>query len=143
MDSNLTISKYLIMKKKTGILIVVISIITTGFMSVALVGFKPNKPNNGITLPNVWKFTTGDNADYAKPDFNDEAWKTIRVDTFWERQGYDKYDGIAWYRVHVVLPSSLKEKNQLLQAVQLLVGRIDDADETYFNGIKKMLLPYG
>ena len=124
------------MKNKTGILIVITSIIAAGFISVALVSFKPNNPNDGITLPNVWKFTTGDNADYAKPDFNDEAWKTIRVDTFWERQGYDKYDGIAWYRVHVVLPSSLKEKNQLLQAVQLLVGRIDDADETYFNGIK-------
>jgi len=124
------------MMKKTGILMIITSIIAAAFINVALVSFKPNNPNNGITLTNIWKFTTGDNADYAKPAFNDEAWKTIRVDTFWERQGYDKYDGIAWYRVRVVLPASLKEKNQLLQAVQLLVGRIDDADETYFNGIK-------
>lgn len=124
------------MKKKTGILIIITSIIAAGFVSGALVSFKSNNPNDGITLPNVWKFTTGDNADYANSAFNDEAWKTIRVDTFWERQGYDKYDGIAWYRVRVILPSSLKEKNQLLQAVQISLGRIDDADETYFNGKK-------
>ena len=34
------------------------------------------------------------------------------------------------------MPASLKEKNQLLQAVQIFLGRIDDADETYFNGRK-------
>ncbi|MBC7511947.1 MAG: glycoside hydrolase family 127 protein, partial [Ferruginibacter sp.] len=124
------------MKKKTGILIIITSIIAAGFISFALLGFKYNNNNAGATLPNVWKFTTGDNAEFAKPGFNDEAWKTIKIDTFWERQGYDKYDGIAWYRVHVLLPFSLKEKNQLLQAVQISLGCIDDADETYFNGHK-------
>ncbi len=124
------------MRKKINILISITAIIASGFISFALFGFNSINNNDGPTLPVFWKFTTGDNADYAKPNFNDEAWKTIRVDTFWERQGYDKYDGIAWYRVRVMLPSSLKEKNQLLQAVQISLGRIDDADETYFNGKK-------
>ena len=105
-------------------------------LAIAAISFTVKSDNGSVPLPNTWKFTTGDNAEFAKPGFNDEAWKTIKVDTFWEKQGYDKYDGIAWYRVRVVLPSSLKEKNQLLQAVQVSLGRIDDADETYFNGKK-------
>ena len=126
---------YLTMRQNKSILLVIISVIAVGFISLLVVGFTPNH-NTRIVLPNKWKFTTGDNANYAKPDFNDEAWKTIKVDTTWESQGYDKYDGIAWYRIHVVLPSNLKETNQLLQALQLALGRIDDADETYFNGHK-------
>jgi len=122
------------MKKKTGIKMFIAGIIAAGFISVSLISFTPN--NNGLILLDRWKFTTGDNPDFAKRGFNDAAWQNIKVDTFWERQGYVKYDGIAWYRVHVVLPSSLKEKNQLLQAVQISLGRIDDADETYFNGKK-------
>ncbi len=124
------------MPKRTSILIIITSIIAGGFIGFTSVSFKPKNNNGGIVLPNTWKFTTGDNADFAKHGFNDEAWKTIKVDTFWERQGYDKYDGIAWYRVHIVLPSALKEKNQLLEAIQISLGRIDDADETYFNGKK-------
>ena len=124
------------MRKKIDILIIITGIIASGFISFALFGFNSINNNAGATLPVFWKFTTGDNAEFAKPGFNDEAWKTIKVDTFWEKQSYDKYDGIAWYRVKVVMPSSLKEKNQLLQAVQISLGLIDDSDETYFNGHK-------
>ncbi len=123
------------MKKNINVLIFINSIIAAVFISLSLVSFSPGN-NNSLELPDKWRFTTGDNANYAKPDFNDEAWKTIRVNTFWEKQGYEKYDGIAWYRIHVVLPSSLKEKNHLLKAVQVSLGRIDDGDETYFNGRK-------
>ena len=123
------------MRKRKSIILLPIIIIAAGFISLSLVSFIQNN-TTGLLLPDNWKFTTGDNLDYAKPGFNDDPWKTIKVDTFWERQGYDKYDGIAWYRVRVVLPSSLKGKNQLLKAVQISLGRIDDADETYFNGKK-------
>jgi DUF1680 family protein len=122
--------------KRKRILTILISIIAISSISITAFSFKTKDNNGSIPLPNKWKFYTGDNADFAKPAFNDVAWKEIKVDTFWERQGYDKYDGIAWYRIHVVLPSSLKETNQLLQAVQLSLGRIDDADETYVNGKK-------
>jgi DUF1680 family protein len=94
------------------------------------------KTNDFIELPKEWKFQTGDNADFSKPDFNDQAWKTIKVDSFWETQGYPGYDGIAWYRTQVVFPSSLKKNNELLKAVRISLGRIDDADETWFNGRK-------
>ena len=97
--------------------------------------------NNLITnitypLPKEWKFHTGDNPEFSRKDFNDSTWKNIKADTFWEVQGYPSYDGIAWYRTHLVLPSSLKKNNEQLNAVQLFLGRIDDADETFLNGKK-------
>jgi len=92
--------------------------------------------NDIIELPKQWKFITGDNADYAKPDFNDEGWKTIRVDAFWETQGYADYDGIGWYRTKVVFPEFLKNKSEIIKVVRISLGRIDDEDETYINGHK-------
>lgn len=87
-------------------------------------------------LSKEWKFQTGDDADYSKPGFNDVGWKTIIADKYWETQGFTDYDGIAWYRVQVVIPSSLKTNNELRKTLKLFLGRIDDSDETYFNGIK-------
>ncbi len=87
-----------------------------------------------LVLPNEWKFTTGDSIEYSKPEFNDLSWKTIKVDTFWEAQNYTDFDGIAWYRLKLVIPSSLKEKCSILQKVRINLGRVDDQDDTYLNG---------
>jgi hypothetical protein len=37
-----------------------------------------------VNLDNGWKFKTGDNAEYALPDFNDSEWKSIKVDKLWQ-----------------------------------------------------------
>jgi DUF1680 family protein len=105
-------------------------------LSILLVCCGRKSNESDLVFPDKWKFQTGDNYDYAKPEFDDASWKTIKVDTFWEKQGYENYDGIAWYRVHVVIPSSLKEKNKIVQALHLSLGSIDDGDETYLNGEK-------
>ena len=94
------------------------------------------KTSESLELPKEWKFQTGDNPDFSKPDFVIQEWKTINVDTFWETQGYAGYDGIAWYRTKVVIPSSLKKNNTILQTVRISLGQIDDGDEAYLNGKK-------
>ena len=94
-----------------------------------------NQKNENIELPKVWKFQTGDNIDYSRPDYNDQAWNTINVENFWESQGYANYDGIAWYRTKIVIPIRFKEKNEILKYMRVQLGRIDDGDDTYFNGV--------
>lgn len=94
------------------------------------------KSIENLELPKEWKFQTGDNPEFSKPDFVDQEWKTMNVDSFWETQGYAGYDGIAWYRTKVVIPSSLKKNNTTLKTVRISLGQIDDGDETYFNGKK-------
>jgi len=89
-----------------------------------------------ITIPinTGWKFVTGDNLDYAKPAYNDSSWKTIRVDAIWEDQGYEPYDGYAWYRTVVVIPSEMKKKAYLRDSVEFYMGRINNFDQTFLNG---------
>ena len=92
------------------------------------------KSDISLILPKEWKFQTGDHPEYSKPEYNDQSWKTINVENFWETQGYPGYDGIGWYRIVVVIPSTLKKEMSSIKAVKIFLGRIDDSDETYLNG---------
>ncbi len=78
------------------------------------------------------KFSAGDNAAWLKPDFNDSPWQTLRLDKEWDLQGVKLYNNFAWYRLHVVIPSALKDKRT--GQIALHIGPVDDCDETYFNG---------
>ena len=81
-----------------------------------------------------WKFKTGDDQAWAKPDFDDSGWEILEAGSDWELQGYDSYDGYAWYRQKVTIPSSFKKEAEEMGGLVLYLGRIDDSDETYLNG---------
>ncbi len=82
-----------------------------------------------VLLPDRWHFITGDRPDFADPAFNDSSWSVINVPDWWEHAGFDGYDGTAWYRIHFNVNKNLKG-----DSVYILLGKIDDADETYLNG---------
>jgi len=82
------------------------------------------------------KFVTADNAQYKDPTFNDAAWATIKPNAIWEEQGYPDYNGYAWYRFHFTLPSSLKNKSYWKDTLRFSIGKVDDVDETFLNGVK-------
>ena len=80
-------------------------------------------------LEGTWKFTTGDDPAWKNPGFGDDKWKKIVVPGYWEGQGYKNYDGMAWYRLAFKVPEKF-----IGQKLVLLMGKIDDFDETYVNG---------
>lgn len=84
-----------------------------------------------VLLPERWHFITGDSPEYLSPQFNDSAWTYINVPDYWEHQGFDGYDGIAWYRVHFTIHKKLPG-----DSVYVILGKIDDADESYLNGVR-------
>ena len=88
-----------------------------------------------VALPQA-RFTVGDNPAWAQPGFDDRAWKTLSTSQHWEAQGYEGYDGFAWYRIHVVIPSSLKTGSDWPQRLRLQLSAIDDADEVFLNGTR-------
>jgi cephalosporin-C deacetylase len=90
--------------------------------------------NSQTIVPAEWKFLTGDKPEYADSSLNDYWWNNISPLTVWEKQGYAGYDGFAWYRVKVVVPRSLKRNANKYDGLILNLGRIDDADVTWFNG---------
>lgn len=81
-------------------------------------------------LEGVWKFKTGDSPLYNENDFNDRSWEDIIVPGYWDAQGYSKYDGYAWYRLNFTPATNL-----LNQKLVLVLGRIDDFDQTFLNGV--------
>jgi len=94
-----------------------------------------------IDISRGWKFSPGDSSQWASPNYNDGNWKPISVAHSWETQGYPDYDGFGWYRLHLVIPSSIKEKAYLKDSIRFDLGTIDDNDEVYLNG--KLIAKYG
>ena len=83
---------------------------------------------------NSAKFCVGDQPAWSAPAFNDSAWQTLTLDKDWNQQGIRNPNAFAWYRIHVVIPSSLKKSGTFSESILLDLGPIDDADETWLNG---------
>ena len=84
-----------------------------------------------LDLNGKWRFSIGDNSEWSGVSFNDKNWSEINVPGSWEEQGYYGYDGIAWYRKTIQIPSDAKD-----QTLYLELGFIDDVDEVFVNGVK-------
>jgi len=87
-------------------------------------------------LQEMWKLKLGDDPAWSSVSCDDAAWAFAKAGTLWEDQGFGAYDGFAWYRTSVVLPSQLKAKADRYGGFLLRLAKIDDADETFFNGTK-------
>ncbi len=81
-----------------------------------------------INLAGYWKFNLGDDKNWADPKLDDKNWDNIYAPKNWESQGYVGYDGYAWYRKKVVIPSLDVDRTLVL-----IVSNIDDVDEIYIN----------
>jgi hypothetical protein len=88
-----------------------------------------------VHLEKGWKFKVGDNLHWSNPDIDDSNWQSISTGQSWENQGYDNYDGFGWYRIRMVIPSALKESAYLKDSLQFFLGKVDDNDQFYLNGV--------
>ena len=84
----------------------------------------------------VAKFSTGDTIAYRYPAFDDSQWQDMKANTPWDYQGYPNYDGFAWYRFHLLIPSSLREGSLWKDSLRVFLSKIDDACEVYLNGVR-------
>jgi len=76
-----------------------------------------------------WKFSIGDHKEWATTDYDDSDWEEIYVPRRWEREGFNGYDGYAWYRIKVDGEEFMKDRVHYLR-----LGYIDDVDQVFFNG---------
>lgn len=75
----------------------------------------------------VWRFSTGDNRDFAKPGFDDSAWKPATLKHKWKCAGY------AWFRARVSIPPTINGTNTAGEAVGLK-WNAGDGGECYVDG---------
>jgi hypothetical protein len=82
------------------------------------------------------KFSKGDHPEWKNANFDDGKWTSIKTNVIWEFQGYADYNGVAWYRFHFYLPSSLKNKSFWKDSLRINLAKIDDVGTAYINGEK-------
>ncbi len=79
-----------------------------------------------------WKFRRGDNLLWKAPDLDDNSWQVVKLPSSWEEHSNYTQDNVyGWYRRELIIPADLEGKD-----IYINVGKIDDVDETYFNGVK-------
>lgn len=83
-----------------------------------------------INLSGLWQFKTGDDSLFLKNKNSNDEIVNLMVPAHWDIQGYQDYDGFAWYKKSFLLPKEYVGKNLIL-----LLGKIDDIDQTFVNGI--------
>lgn len=84
--------------------------------------------------PLPWRFTTdvmqnGHLKGFFKNSFNDSGWKNIRMGA-WEKQGYENYDGTAWYRIRFTMPEKIP-----CNAVEIVFDGVDESAWVWLNGV--------
>lgn len=87
-----------------------------------------------VDLRGDWAFRIGDDPTWATPDASSTGWDSVFVPAAWENEGFFGYDGYAWYRTTFSLDAAA-QKRTLDAPPFLLLGRIDDADEVWLNGV--------
>ncbi len=75
--------------------------------------------------------TGGKPADYSAENIDMSLWKEMKVPGYWERRNLPGVDGTVWFRTSFELPASASEKEAVLN-----LGKIDDSDYTFVNGVK-------
>lgn len=83
-----------------------------------------------ISLDGAWKFQIGDKSSWAGASYDDRNWEKINVPSPWEDEGFNGYDGFAWYRTKFDGKELSKDESYYLN-----LGYIDDCDEVYLNGV--------
>lgn len=84
-----------------------------------------------VELRGEWKFRTGDDLNWAAAGFDDGDWGLVSVPMNWDEQGYQDYDGFAWYRRSFRIGMEDTSK-----PLFLFLGKIDDVDEVFVNGVQ-------
>src|ERR1017187_4641933 len=83
-------------------------------------------------LPKDWKFKMEDDMGWADSSFNDNDWGIRQIGKGWSATGM-KDNVYAWYRIKIIIPSSMKSAEKG-KGIKLNLGKIDDVDQTFFNG---------
>lgn len=80
-------------------------------------------------LEGVWKFSTRRRSEWKELGYDDSRWGNIMVPTYLKSKHIKEFIQNFYYRKEFVIPDYLKNKNLVL-----VLGKIDDFDETYING---------
>ena len=88
-----------------------------------------------IELDRFWKYHSGDDTRWADPGYDDSHWDTLSTELNLVKLGDSVFKGQCWFRLHIRIDSSLRNK-----AYALLMDQ-QGASEIYLNG--KLINTFG
>ncbi|MDH5655521.1 MAG: hypothetical protein OEZ34_06405 [Spirochaetia bacterium] len=89
------------------------------------------KSPSEISIQSGWKIEFENRLEFSYPEYSDLNWQEITPGSSWESQGFANIDGTVWYRIQIA-----KQDLKHFSVPGVNLGKIDDVDETYFNGKK-------
>lgn len=92
---------------------------------------KMQAQNNRTKLWEQEKADAATLANWYQPTTNTANWKSLKVPGYWENQGLAGLDGVVLMRYDLTLTEA-----QAAAATKLQLGKIDDDETTYKNGVK-------
>ncbi len=90
-----------------------------------------------VSIAGEWKIIIGDDVNYAVPGYNDTPWKAVTLPgnimphVLAGTKGLARTEGVVWLRKTISVDRNLPKED-----MGLILGRIGNADETYFNGVR-------
>jgi sialate O-acetylesterase len=100
---------------------------------LGILGCRQHQRDQELILDHDWKFKVGDSLAYGQLDFDDQHWIKLERPKMFNELGLKQYDGPAWYRCKVIIPSNLKLLNRT-KKLDFYFGAVDDCDQFYLNG---------
>lgn len=100
-------------------------------LSYSKIAFCQTQDEKIIFLDGFHKFSPGDKPEWTNIEFDDSEWTKIKIPGTWQSQNIKSNKGIGWYRIHFYIPERFINIEPAI-----LLGRIGDADEVYFNNVK-------
>ena len=91
----------------------------------------PPAPPQLVLSGNGWRFHAGDDAAWKAPNFDDSAWTPFAAPATYQGLPPFAPQSYGWYRRKFDVPAALRG-----QTVELVMGKVDDVDETFVNGVK-------
>ncbi|MES2287491.1 MAG: SpoIIE family protein phosphatase [Bacteroidota bacterium] len=81
-----------------------------------------------VDIDKFWKFKNGDDSTWASSSFDDSTWDTVNTNLKFNKNDSTVFTGIAWFRIHIYIDSSLKDT-----PLALLVNQ-DGASQIFLDG---------
>jgi sialate O-acetylesterase len=86
---------------------------------------------NMIKLFGPTRTSAADMKKWKEATFDDSSWPKMNVPGLWEEQQLKKFDGVIWMRKSFTVTATEAGKEAVIE-----LGKIDDSDESYLNGVK-------
>lgn len=88
-----------------------------------------------VPLAGDWRYSFKNDTVQASPTYDDTNWKVVQGNQLsWDKRSLSPGSKVVWIRKSIVIPSSLKRELVKTGVLALYLGKIQQEDQTFFNG---------